>query len=323
MNDAAEFRHFRYLLAVAEQRGFRAASEKLNVSQPALSKQAREFQEAFQFRLFQKTRSGRIRLTPTGVAFLSIARDLLRARDDAIDALIAIHRGEIVNFRIGCTPFIDQEMCQTACDLHKELVPSCAVHPSLGSASQLLDKLLHDKIDAALLTLPIRDACLRVELIKQDRMVVCLRKDHSLARKGALSSTDLKGNLTIFRHPEEHPDAHAQLVELLSEIGIEIDGHSHASHPADAQALVKRGYGFALMREGAALDPVLTTRPIIGVNWTVDTAIVFKQNPALKTIPVLVRALKRKIEARQVTEIQRPGPKHNADEPPGHMSLLA
>ena len=41
MNDAAEFRHFKYLLAVAEHKGFRAAAERLNTSQPSLSKQAR------------------------------------------------------------------------------------------------------------------------------------------------------------------------------------------------------------------------------------------------------------------------------------------
>ena len=93
MNDAAEFRHFKYLLAVAEHKGFRAAAERLNTSQPSLSKQAKEFQEAFQIELFQKTKSGRIRLTPTGSAFIAIARDLLEARDEAIAALLENSNG--------------------------------------------------------------------------------------------------------------------------------------------------------------------------------------------------------------------------------------
>ena len=55
MYDLAEFRHFKYLLAIAENAGFRAAAQKLRVSQPALSKQAKGFQEYLNVRLFRKT----------------------------------------------------------------------------------------------------------------------------------------------------------------------------------------------------------------------------------------------------------------------------
>jgi len=40
------------------------------------------------------------------------------------------------------------------------------------------------------------------------------------------------------------------------------------------QALVKDGYGLVLIREGISLEEDLTTRPILGVDWTVDTAAV-------------------------------------------------
>jgi DNA-binding transcriptional LysR family regulator len=101
MNYDAEFRHFKYLLAVAEHRGFRKAAQQLNTSQPSLSKQAREFQEAYEIQLFEKTRAGNIHLTQTGEAFIAIAKDLLDARDDAIAALIAIHRNDIPVLRLG------------------------------------------------------------------------------------------------------------------------------------------------------------------------------------------------------------------------------
>ena len=93
MYDWAELRHFRYLLAILERQGFRAAAEKLHTSQPNLTVQARQFQENASIRLFQKTKSGRIRPTETGIAFISLARFLLETRDDVMDALIAIDRG--------------------------------------------------------------------------------------------------------------------------------------------------------------------------------------------------------------------------------------
>ncbi len=49
--DWAEFRHFKYLLAILEKQGFRAASEALCTVQPNLSEHAKQFQENASVRL--------------------------------------------------------------------------------------------------------------------------------------------------------------------------------------------------------------------------------------------------------------------------------
>src|SRR5579863_1653879 len=41
LNDLAEFRHFRYLLAIVERKGFRAAAEHPRTAEPNLSVQAK------------------------------------------------------------------------------------------------------------------------------------------------------------------------------------------------------------------------------------------------------------------------------------------
>ncbi len=74
MNDWAEFRHFRYLLAIVEHKGFRVAAEHLRIAEPNLSVQAKQFQEAFAIQLFRKGKNGRIELTETGVAFRAITK---------------------------------------------------------------------------------------------------------------------------------------------------------------------------------------------------------------------------------------------------------
>jgi hypothetical protein len=60
--------------------------------------------------------------------------------------------------------------------------------------------------------------------------------------------------------------------------------------------LVKEGYGFALIREGTPLEEELTTRPVAGVDWTVDTAVVYHKERYPKTIPILVKKLQRHIQ---------------------------
>jgi DNA-binding transcriptional LysR family regulator len=92
MSDSVQFRHFRYLLAIVEHGGFRAAARHLQTSQANLSVHAKQFQEALGIQLFRRAKKGGIELTTTGVAFRSIAEVVLAARRQAIAALIAIER---------------------------------------------------------------------------------------------------------------------------------------------------------------------------------------------------------------------------------------
>jgi len=96
VNNWAEFRHFKYVLAIVEHMGLRAAAEHLRTAEPNLSVQAKQFQENLAIQLFRRAKDGRIQLTKTGVAFKPIAQGLLDAREEAIAALIAVDRGHVL-----------------------------------------------------------------------------------------------------------------------------------------------------------------------------------------------------------------------------------
>ena len=314
MYDWAEFRHFWYLLTILEKGGFRLAAEQLHTSQPNLTVQARQFQEYASVCLYRKSKDGRIQPTETGLAFISLARSVLEVREEAIEALMAIERGEIESIRLGCCPLVDQDVFRILCAMHKELLPSCTIRPTHGDTVQLANEVLAGTVDAAIVTPPLKHPDLRVEALRQDQLVVCLRRDSPLAEKAAIHISDLQEHLAILYHPQRHPEAHARLVELLNRAGVKIDDYSSASHPTEMQMLVKDGYGFALLREGMPLDEALTTRPVMGVEWTVSTAIAFHHRRHPKTIPILVRRL-RKLMKKNAKPCQRipPAPIRTVD----------
>lgn len=299
MNDWAEFRHFRYLLVILEKQGFRIAAEELNSSQPNLTVQARQFQENASIRLFRKSRAGRIRPTETGVAFIALARLLLSTRDEVIEALRAIESREVRTARFGCSHWIDQSVFRDFCSIHKEIIPSCTIVPAYEDTTHLTEEVLNGLLDAAIVTLPINAPGLRVEQIRQERLVVCLRKDDPLARKVSLQTADLQGRLSVLCSPRRHPDAHDRLLELLRDVGITISDYSRASNSFELQMLVKDGHGLALVREGSVIEPELTTRPIAGVSWTVDTAVIYRENDHPKTIPVVLKALQQRYKQQE------------------------
>ncbi|MFY4707472.1 LysR family transcriptional regulator [Burkholderia glumae] len=71
-----ELRHLRYFVAVAEERSFTRASQRLHIAQPPLSRQIQQLEEMLGVRLFERN-SRPLRLTETGKFFYSHASRLL------------------------------------------------------------------------------------------------------------------------------------------------------------------------------------------------------------------------------------------------------
>jgi DNA-binding transcriptional LysR family regulator len=72
----------------------RAAAEASYKAQPNLSVQAKRFQENASVRLYRRTKSGRIRITEQGRAFLNMAHLLLGTRDEILEALSELEHSE-------------------------------------------------------------------------------------------------------------------------------------------------------------------------------------------------------------------------------------
>ena len=99
--------------------------------------------------------------------------------------------------------------------------------------------------------------------------------------------------MKIFHNPEAHPEAHARLMEMLAEIGVEPDVSCLATTPADIQWMVQSGSGLALIDQKTILDPCLTTRPIANRNWTADAAFVHPGCAEHPALPVLIRHFRK------------------------------
>jgi DNA-binding transcriptional LysR family regulator len=104
--DHLEFRHFKYIVAIAEAGTFTAAAVRLPLAQSALSRQISEMEDALGVHIFDRSRGGAT-LTDAGESLLRFARELLQTRVEIVNAIQAIQLASLHPFRIGFTPFVE------------------------------------------------------------------------------------------------------------------------------------------------------------------------------------------------------------------------
>ena len=101
-----ELRHLRYFVAVAETGNVsRAATDRLHVAQPSLSRQIRDLEAGVGVPLLERTPRG-ILLTEAGRVFLDAARTILKNADEAVRKTRAIGGRRETELHVGVFPLV-------------------------------------------------------------------------------------------------------------------------------------------------------------------------------------------------------------------------
>lgn len=95
-----ELRQLKYYIAVAEEGNFGAAAERLNISQPPITRQIRKLEEELQVILLKRTPKG-AEVTPAGQAFLEGARQAMAQIARTVERSQAAQRGELGTLEVG------------------------------------------------------------------------------------------------------------------------------------------------------------------------------------------------------------------------------
>ena len=121
-----ELRHLRALVTVAETGSITAASKRLRLAQPALSRQLRALEQEIDASLLERSARG-VLLTEAGKAFAADARGILAAAEAAATAARARARGTVGELRLGYAPSPTAEVLPAALRTLAQAAPAVNV----------------------------------------------------------------------------------------------------------------------------------------------------------------------------------------------------
>ena len=184
-------------LEVAKQANFSRAAEKVFRSQPAVSAQIRMLEEEYRQRLFD--RSGKsVRLTPAGEIFRQFAEEMLRIHRESLDAVAnstGVVRGVLsIGANEGTFLYVLPEILKR---FHK-LYPEVRISVYRNFSHKVLEKIEDGSIDLGIVTLPVRNASLKVVSIFRDQLQLLVSARAPVASKKIVTLQEVSTLPLIF-----------------------------------------------------------------------------------------------------------------------------
>ena len=241
-----ELRQLRYFVAVAEERHFGLAAQRLHMSQPPLSMQIKALERELGIGLLERT-SRRVALTDAGRAFLERARTILGAVEEAREVAWGAEQGTQGRLEVGFISSATLSLLPPSIRLFRERFGGVELELKELTSAQQIDALYEGEIRVGLVRLPLRAPGIRFEPVLEERLVVAVPSGHVLEGLERVSLEAIVDLPLIFFTRHLVPGFHAQIVELFQRVGAFPKVAQHAVHLQTIVGLVASGVGIAIL----------------------------------------------------------------------------
>jgi DNA-binding transcriptional LysR family regulator len=276
-----ELRHLRYFVAVAEERSFTRAAERLWIAQPGLSTQMRRLETELGVQLLERHSRG-INLTHAGELFLARARVAIEATDAAAATGRDLEAGAVGSVRLGVISGPSWPLTTDLLARFSHERPGVELSVLQGYGGALWRELRDGHLDALLGPAGHGGPDLGSLDLGSAPWVVLTGSGHRLAGDGPLAATDLAGERVAITGHHDASAVDRAVGDLLAELGV-------------AAELVPSGPWPAMQAAVAANDVVVLTtasEPVSGRELaprrTLPFELVWRDEPASPALAAFI-----------------------------------
>lgn len=273
-------RDLEYVVAVAEEAHFGRASERCNVSQPALSGQIKKLEDQLGVALFERT-NRRVAVTPIGVDVVEKARRLLLIADEIKVSAAAYADPLAGRLRLGTIPTIGPYLLPNILRPLKLALPKVHLTLCEDQTAMLERRLCSGDIDAAITATDVAQNGLDEIPLYDEPFRVAFPDGHALEAQKEIDITRID----------------------TSELLLLKDGHCLSDQVAKLCGLARKSNAHGVDTQASSLETIVgLVAAGAGVTFLPASALNEKGN---SRSGVIIRAAANKAASRKVRLIYR------------------
>jgi len=233
-------RKIRSFIAVADQRNFRRAAEKLCISSSALSVHIRELEESLGVPLLRRTTRS-VQLTADGQRFISRARQIVTEVDTLFKEFREAASIQTGRVRIGCIPTVMGGILPAAMAEFSKRYPSIAITVRDDGWINVEKWIREGEIDFAIGEASLSTGDFDVTPLFEEPFVAVVPRNHPLASRKTVRFAELaEHNFIGLRSSASVRNA---LATAMRETGVTLNNAFELMHHYSVGRLVQAGLG--------------------------------------------------------------------------------
>jgi len=246
-----EISQLRCFVAVAEELHFSRAAERLNMTQPPLSRQIRLLEHSVGVALLERT-SRSVTLTAAGAAFLPEATRILRLAQEAAVKARRTASGEQGSLTIGFSAASGYSLLPAVVRGIRQACPQVALNLKELVSTAQVEALNAGEIDLGLMRPHTINSELESILMVTESLMLAIQESDAHLWPEAPTLDCFHGKPFVMYSPYEARPFYQMLSERFAKAGVVPDIVEHIGQVHTMLALVGAGMGAALIAEGAA-----------------------------------------------------------------------
>jgi DNA-binding transcriptional LysR family regulator len=179
------------LMALVEAGSFTRAAVKLSLSQPSLTKQIQNLEEAVGSRLVNRGVTG-ISLTPEGQIIYGYAKRTIRLREDAKERVVRLKAQESGHIYVAASTIPATYILPRLLSRLKHTHPDIRVHIQMHDSEETLQIVLNDQAEMGFIGKEPINKKLVVQRLWKDSLVLAVPASHPLSNRRAVKVEELR-----------------------------------------------------------------------------------------------------------------------------------
>ena len=174
-----EIKHFRLIKAIAEEGNIARSSNKLFLTQSALSHQLKELEKQLGFLIFHRTRQ-KWQLTEEGKELYQIGSKILGELEQGFNKIDLLRLGAAGDIKLSTECYSFYQGLPAIIQQMGLLYPEIKVDLILEATHQPISKLLSNEIDIAIVTEKVDNPALLFQEVRRDEVFAILHLENEL-----------------------------------------------------------------------------------------------------------------------------------------------